>query len=145
VAVNSGAAFVWGQVDIRRPWPAFGGRCAAIATRLVAWLARSDERRDELGRICCWRAGIRWDALLAKIRDQPYRTPEGEGVSYPLPRCEPVVIRFRPRVRVMSRPMSRAENGPDGSAYFRTRRPAAERPHLGDAVEPKRTSGRSEQ
>jgi len=53
------AVFVRGQVDVRKPWPPYGGRAEAIALRLVAWLA-ADPRRSELARICHWRAGLKW-------------------------------------------------------------------------------------
>jgi hypothetical protein len=33
------AVFVRGQVDVRKPWPPFSGRAAAIASRLVTGLA----------------------------------------------------------------------------------------------------------
>ena len=97
------ASFVWREMDIRRPWPAYEGRCAAVAVRLVAWLATSDERRLELGRICSWRAGITWEALAARLRDQPYRQPDCGGRLYALPRYEHVIVRFRPRASSMSK------------------------------------------
>src|ERR1051325_11418607 len=44
------AVFVHSQLDIRRPWPAFEGRGAAIALRLVEGLA-TEPRRSELARL----------------------------------------------------------------------------------------------
>ena len=93
------AHFVWREMDVRRPWPDYGGRCAAIAERLVRGLALTDERQRELGRICSWRAEIAWAALTGKSRDMPYRTPDGGGLSYALPSAPHVEIRFRPRQR----------------------------------------------
>jgi len=52
------AVFVRGQVDVRKTWPPFSGRAAAIALRLVAELA-VEPRRGELARICHWRAGLK--------------------------------------------------------------------------------------
>jgi hypothetical protein len=79
------AVFVRGQIALRKPWPAFQGRCAAIALRLVAGLADNDERRLDLARICWWRAGLRWEALESgRSRDRPYETPDGRGLIYPL-------------------------------------------------------------
>jgi hypothetical protein len=72
LASEIGAAwgvFVRGQMDVRKPWPPFAGRAAAIALRLVAGLA-AEPRRGELARIFHWRAGIRWEALeLPRSRD----------------------------------------------------------------------------
>jgi hypothetical protein len=64
---------------VRRPWPAFTGRCAEIAYRLVKWLADCDERRVELARIYAWRAGIRWEYLNSGGRDRPYVASSGSG------------------------------------------------------------------
>jgi len=89
------ARFVWREVDVRQPWPAYRGRCAAIAERLVAWLAETEARRGELARICSWRAAISWSTLLERIRDRPYREPDGEGLLYQLPGQ----LQFRPRRR----------------------------------------------
>jgi len=89
------ALFVRGQMDVRKPWPPFAGRTAAIAVRLVAGLA-AEPRRGELARICHWRAGIRWEALeLPRIRDRPYEVPDGSGVVYQLPGA--LRIQFRTR------------------------------------------------
>ena len=98
VAQNAELAVVWREVDIRQPWPTYGGRCAAIAERLVAWLAETEARRGELARICSWRAAISWSSLLERIRDRPYREPDGEGLLYQLP-GQLVWIQFRPRRR----------------------------------------------
>jgi hypothetical protein len=43
--------FVRGQVDVRKPWPPFGGRVAAMALRLVTELA-VEPRHGEFARIC---------------------------------------------------------------------------------------------
>jgi hypothetical protein len=89
------AVFVRGQLDVRRPWPPFSGRAAAIALRLVEGLA-AEPRRGELARICHWRAGLRWESLeLPRIRDRPYEAPGGEGVLAQLPGA--LRIQFRPR------------------------------------------------
>jgi hypothetical protein len=95
------ARFVWHAIDIRRPWPACTGRCADIATRLVAWLSDDDARRKQLAEVCSWRAGLQWEALQAGSRDRPYREPSGEGTAYALPGREHVVIRFRPRAAIV--------------------------------------------
>jgi hypothetical protein len=86
---------VWRQVDLRRPWPTFDGPCAAIATRLVAWLTKDVAlaRRRELAEICSWRAGIRWEALQAGSRDRPYRTPSARTHDHALPGHAHVVLR----------------------------------------------------
>jgi hypothetical protein len=89
------AVFVRGQLDIRRPWPPFSGRAAAIALRLVEGLA-TEPRRGELAQICHWRAGLRWESLeLPRIRDRPYEIPNGAGVLYQLPGA--LRIQFRTR------------------------------------------------
>jgi hypothetical protein len=93
------AIFVRGQVDARRAWPDFEGRCAAIARRLVAWLADDDMRREELAQICWWRAGIRWEFIVTKARDRPWETPNGKGVLYPIPGYDGLCVQFRPRTR----------------------------------------------
>jgi hypothetical protein len=68
--------FVRRQIDIRRPWPPFAGRAAAIALRLVEGIGGSEQRRSDLARIAHWRAGLKWEALeLARIRDRPYEAP----------------------------------------------------------------------
>src|SRR5258706_512773 len=73
-----GATFVRHQIDVRRPWPPFGGRAAEIAFRLVGGLATDATRRGELARVCHWRAGLRWESLEApRIRDRPYEEPSG--------------------------------------------------------------------
>jgi len=92
------ARFVWLELDVRRPWPTFDGRCAAIARRLVGWLAATEARRDELARICSWRAAISWSALIERVRDRPYREADGEGLLYQLP-GQRLWIQFRPRRR----------------------------------------------
>jgi hypothetical protein len=88
LAAEIGAAwamFVRGQVDVRRPWPSFRGRVAAIALRLVTELA-VEPRRSELARICHWRAGLKWEALeRPRIRDRPYENPDGASVICKLP------------------------------------------------------------
>jgi hypothetical protein len=92
------AIFVRSMADYRRPWPPFGGRCAAIARRLVAWLAPANElRRDELARICWWRAGIRWEWIAVRDRDRPAEPPARQELIYPLPGYDGLCIRFRPR------------------------------------------------
>lgn len=92
------ALFVRRQVDVRKPWPAFEGRAAAIAMRLVAGLA-SEPRRTELARICHWRAGLRWEALeLPRIRDRPYEPGDGQGDLVELPGGA-LSIRFRTKRR----------------------------------------------
>jgi hypothetical protein len=89
------AVFVRGQLDVRRPWPPFSGRAAAIALRLVEGLA-AEPRRGELARICHWRAGLRWESLeLPRIRDRPYEAPGGGGVLVALPGA--LRIQFRTR------------------------------------------------
>jgi len=89
------AVFVRGQLDVRRPWPPFSGRAAAIALRLVEGFA-TEPRRDELARICHWRAGLRWESLeLPRIRDRPYEAPGGGGVLAQLPGA--LRIQFRTR------------------------------------------------
>jgi hypothetical protein len=89
------AVFVRGQLDVRRPWPPFIGRAAAIALRLVEGLA-AQPRRGELARICHWRAGLRWESLeLPRIRDRPYEAPGGGGVLVSLPGA--LRIQFRTR------------------------------------------------
>jgi hypothetical protein len=89
------AVFVRRQLDIRRPWPPFTGRAAAIALRLVEALA-AEPRRSELAQICHWRAGLRWESLeLPRIRDRPYEAPDGGGVVYQLPGA--LRIQFRTR------------------------------------------------
>src|SRR6185295_14777352 len=91
------ATFVRGQLDARRPWPAFAGRAAAIARRLVAGLA-AEPRRSELARICHWRAGLKWEALeRPRIRDRPYEAGAGGGTVYQLPGA--LQIHFRTRRR----------------------------------------------
>jgi hypothetical protein len=103
------ARFVWLAIDVRRPWPAFHGRCAAIADRLVAWLVKEDEqaRRRQLAEICSWRAAITWEALQAGSRDRPFRDSSDKGIEYALPGREHVVIRFRPRGRAAIAPLIR--------------------------------------
>ncbi|MGH9884652.1 MAG: hypothetical protein ACREBE_03940 [bacterium] len=89
------AIFVRGQLDVRRPWPPFTGRAAAIAPRLVAGLA-PEPRRRELARICHWRAGLRWESLeRPRLRDRPYEAPDGSGVLFQLPGA--LRIQFRTR------------------------------------------------
>lgn len=88
--------FVRRQLDIRKPWPPYSGRAAAIASRLVAGLA-AQPRLDQLARICHWRAGLRWEALeLPRLRDRPYEPGDGEGVIVELPGSA-LSIRFRTR------------------------------------------------
>lgn len=91
------AGRVWRRVDVRRPWPTFDGPCAAIATRLVAWLTKDVAlaRRRELAEICSWRAGIRWEALQGGGRDLPYRAPSQRAFEHAMPGHEHVVIRAR--------------------------------------------------
>lgn len=98
--------FVRGQLDIRRPWPPFAGRVAAIALRLVQGLA-NEPRRGELARICHWRAGLRWESLeLLRIRDQPFEAPNGSGVMYQLPGA--LRVQFRTRRAARPPPVVRA-------------------------------------
>jgi hypothetical protein len=90
------ASFVRSQVDVRRPWPPFSGRTAAIATRLVEVLAGTEQRRAELARIAHWRAGLRWECLeLPRIRDRPYEARDGGAALYRLPGA--LCIHFRTR------------------------------------------------
>jgi hypothetical protein len=108
------AVFVRGQLDVRRPWPPFAGRAAMIALRLVEGLA-AEPRRDELARICHWRAGLRWESLeLPRIRDRPYEAPGSGGVLYQLPGA--LRIQFRPRRADRAR-------APDASSTRRRHRP----------------------
>jgi hypothetical protein len=104
------ARFVWLAIDVRRPWPACHGRCAAIATRLVSWLVKDNEqeRGRQLAEICCWRASITWEALQAGSRDRPFRPPSDGGIEYALPGRDHVVIRFRPRRRATVVPLARS-------------------------------------
>jgi hypothetical protein len=118
------ARFVHREVDIRKPWPPYGGRCAAIALRLVGWLTQTEERRDQLARICCWRAGISWDPLLERARDLPYREPDREGRVYQLQLpggVQPVWIQFRPRRRAGERKGSLVELTDAALAQLRQR------------------------
>jgi hypothetical protein len=102
------ASFVRGQVDVRRPWPAFSGRAAAIATRLVAGLARTEPRRGELARIAHWRAGLRWESLeLPRIRDRPYEVRDGGAVLYRLPGA--LCVHFRTRASSQPRRLGGAD------------------------------------
>ena len=112
IAADTGvgwARFVWNAIDIRRPWPTFDGRCAAIATRLVSWLVDEDqaERRRHLAEVCSWRAGATWEALQQGSRDRPFRAPSASGVEYVLPGLDHVVIRFRPRNPAAVIPLAR--------------------------------------
>jgi hypothetical protein len=92
------ARFVRGQIDIRRPWPPFGERCAAIALRLVEALATTSDRRAELARIAHWRAGLVWESLqLPRLRDRPYEPPGGSGTIVELSAA--LRIHFRTRLR----------------------------------------------
>jgi hypothetical protein len=89
------AVFVRRQVDVRKPWPPFAGRAAAIALRLVSGLA-AEPRRGELARICHWRAGLKWEALeLPRIRDRPYESRDGGGIVHQLPGALRVEFRTR--------------------------------------------------
>lgn len=107
LAAGIGAAwalFVRGQLDARRPWPAFGGRAAAIALRLVAGLA-PEPRRSELARICHWRAGLRWESLeRPRLRDRPYEAPDGSGVLVQLPGALRIQFRTRRRDSTSTQP-----------------------------------------
>jgi hypothetical protein len=99
--------FVPGQLDVRRPWPPFNGRAAAIALRLVEGLA-PEPRRGELARICHGRAGLRWESLeLPRIRDRPYETPSGAGVLVQLPGA----LRIQFRTRRSDRRAQRQDRG----------------------------------
>jgi hypothetical protein len=110
------ALFVCGQVDVRKPWPPFSGRAAAIALRLVAGLA-AEPRRSELAKICHWRAGLKWEALeLPRIRDRPYEARDGGGVVHQLPGA---LIRFRTRRRQRR---ALAEHFPAADAPWSSRR-----------------------
>jgi hypothetical protein len=108
--------FVWGQVSIRRPWPTFDGRCAAIATRLVAWLAAADDRRDELGQILQLASGDplgrvdvedpgppvrgpRWQR-----RDLPFASVRARRHPVPAPRRRDVTVRRARRGLGVRRP-----------------------------------------
>jgi hypothetical protein len=91
------AHFVKEELDVRRPWPDFGGRCKAIAFRLVHGIAVTDERRPELALICWWRAGLRWEALKERHRDRPYQDPVGRGAIYALPGPGSLYVHFRTR------------------------------------------------
>jgi len=92
------AVFVRRQLDVRKPWPAYEGRAAAIAMRLVEKLA-PEPRRSELARICHWRAGLRWEALeLPRIRDRPSEPGEGGGEIVTLPGIA-LSIQFRTKRR----------------------------------------------
>ena len=130
------ATLIRGQVDVRRPWPPFNDRAAAIATRLVAGLARTEPCRGELARIAHWRAGLRWEALeLPRIRDRPTRRVTAErcctdcpgrcaSTSAPEPACSHVGWEAR-----MSRGPGRAigavaEGKPRGHARRRSDRRA---------------------
>lgn len=107
------AVFVRGQLDIRKPWPPFSGRAAAIALRLVEALA-TEPRRGELARICHWRAGLRWECLeLPRIRDRPYEPGDGRGVVVQLAGSA-LSIRFRTR---------RAQNGASAARFTRADAP----------------------
>jgi hypothetical protein len=113
------AAFVRGQVDVRKPWPPFTGRAAVIALRLVESLA-TEPRRTELARICHWRAGLKWEALeLPRIRDRPYHAGDGRGATYQLPGA--LQIHFRTRRRAPTTRFS------DGDAPWSTRRGRGDR------------------
>lgn len=97
------ARFVRSQVDVRRPWPPFDDRCAAIAARLVAALALTEARRAELARIAHWRAGLVWESLqLPGLRDRPYEHPGGLGTIVELPGA--LRIHFRTRRAGATRP-----------------------------------------
>jgi hypothetical protein len=99
------AVFVRGQVDVRKPWPPFSGRAAAIALRLVTGLA-AEPRSSDLARICHWRAGLKWEALeLPRIHDRPYEAGDGGGVVYQLPGA--LQIRFRTRRAQRHTPVER--------------------------------------
>lgn len=94
------ACYLWVLTDYRGGWPTFGDRGAAIARRLVSWLAqRNDEgRRGELATICNWRASIRWQALQTSARArslEPMRDERVDRVEYAVPGSS-AVIRFRP-------------------------------------------------
>lgn len=103
------AVFVRRQIDIRRPWPPFAGRAAAIALRLVEGLGGSEQRRSELARIAHWRAGLKWEALeLPRIRDRPYEAPDGEGVLVQLAGALRIQFRTRRTQRARSPTATRA-------------------------------------
>ncbi len=108
------AVFVRRQLDVRKPWPAYEGRAAAIALRLVEKLA-PEPRRSELARICHWRAGLRWEALeLTRIRDRPYEPGEGGGEIVTLPGIA-LSIQFRTkRQRVDARVTATTHSGRRG-------------------------------
>jgi hypothetical protein len=108
------AVFVRGQLDVRRPWPPFAGRAAAIALRLVEGLA-AEPRRGELAWICHWRAGLRWESLeLPRIRDRPYEAPDGGGVLVQLPGALRIQFRTRraDRIRAPSTSSTRGRRRP---------------------------------
>jgi hypothetical protein len=95
------AGWVWDSIDIRRPWPNYDGRCSEIAARLASWLTRDEARRELLGEVCCWQASITWEALQAGMRDKPFRATPNPSNERPLPGREHIVLRFRPRKRVV--------------------------------------------
>jgi hypothetical protein len=104
------AVFVRGQLDIRKPWPPFVDRAAAIAQRLVEGLA-AEPRRSELAQICHWRAGLKWEALERPgLRDRPYERGNGKGVLVELPGTA-LSIRFRTRRAQGRAPAERFSGG----------------------------------
>jgi hypothetical protein len=106
--------FVRGQVDVRKPWPPFSGRAAAIGSRLVASLA-DEPRRSELARICHWRAGLKWEALeLPRIRDRLYEAPDGGGIVHQLPGALQIQFRTRRAQRSAINSTSSSRRGRSG-------------------------------
>lgn len=100
-----------------RPRPV--GRSPAVATvhrpggRNSAALSRGPCPRaapHRVGRICHWRAGLRWESLeLPRLRDRTYEAPEGGGVLFQLPGALRVQFRTRRRERsgVLAAPSKR--------------------------------------
>jgi hypothetical protein len=116
------ALFVRRQVDVRKPWPPFSGRAAAIAMRLVGCLASTEQRRNELAQIAHWRAGLKWESLeLPRIRDRPYEAPDGKGTIYPLPGAGALCVHFRTR-RAAGSPSGRASSADSPWPAARRRR-----------------------
>jgi hypothetical protein len=54
------------QVGLARDWPAYEGRVAEIARRMIGELGRTEERREELAGLCAARAARRWRWLQGR-------------------------------------------------------------------------------